>query len=121
MVFSALKLIAETIHEIGMLFFSKDYEGKTMSQARGGFVIFFVGAVISLVGFQSIQLLLIVFLLTTFIYFVYVVYKLSSSMSLVGTLGIVMFEIIIWSLFIALVIYIIIKLYNGIVASLPFL
>lgn len=40
MVFSALKLIAETIHEIGMLFFSKDYEGKTMSQARGGFVIF---------------------------------------------------------------------------------
>ncbi|MFJ7827483.1 DUF5366 family protein [Psychrobacillus sp. NPDC096623] len=121
MVFSALKLIAETIHEIGMLFFSKDYEGKTMAQARGGFVIFFVGSIISAVGFQSIQLLLIIFLLTTFIYFVYVVYKLSSSMSLVGTLGLVMFEIIVWSLFLALVIYIIIKLYNGIVASLPFL
>ncbi|QUG42496.1 DUF5366 family protein [Psychrobacillus sp. INOP01] len=121
MIFSALKLIAETIHEIGMLFFSKDYEGKTMAQARGGFVIFFIGAVISLVGFQSIQLLLIIFLLTTFIYFVYVVYKLSNSMSLVGTLGLVMFEIIVWSLLIALVIYIIIKLYNGIVASLPLL
>ena len=121
MVFSALKLIAETIHEIGMLFFSKDYEGKTMAQARGGFVIFFVGAIISAVGFQSIHLLLMIFLLTTFIYFVYVVYKLSSSMSLLGTLGLVMFEIIVWSLFMALVIYIIIKLYNGIVASLPFL
>lgn len=121
MVFSALKLIAETIHEIGMLFFSKDYEGKTMAQARGGFVIFFVGAIISAVGFQSIHLLLMIFLLTTFIYFVYVVYKLSSSMSLIGTLGLVMFEIIVWSLFMALVIYIIIKLYNGIVASLPFL
>ena len=121
MVFSALKLIAETIHEIGMLFFSKDYEGKTMAQARGGFVIFFIGAIISLVGFQSIQLLLIIFLLTTFIYFVYVVFKLSGSMSLIGTLGLVMFEIIIWSLFMTLVIYIIIKLYNGIIASLPFL
>lgn len=121
MIFSALKLIAETIHEFGMLFFSKDYEGKTMAQARGGYVIFFVGAVFSLVGFQSIQLLLLIFLFTTFIYFVYVVYKLSSSMSLVGTLGLVMFEIIVWSLFVTLVIYIIIKLYNGIVASLPFL
>ena len=61
MIFSALKLIAETIHEIGMLFFSKDYEGKTIAQARGGFVIFFVGAIISAIGFQSIQLLLIIF------------------------------------------------------------
>ena len=121
MVFSALKLIAETIHEVGMLFFSKDFEGKTMAQARGGYVVFFIGAVVSLVGFQSIQLLLIIFLLTTFIYFVYVIYKLSGSMSLVGTLGLVMFEIIIWSLFITLVIYIIIKLYNGIIASLPLL
>ena len=121
MVFSAMKLIAETIHEIGMLFFSKDFEGKTMSQARGGYVVFLVGAIVSAVGFQSIQLLLIIFLMTAFIYFVYVVYKLSSSMSLSGTLGLVMFEIIVWSLFITLVIYIIIKLYNGIVASLPFL
>ena len=121
MIFSALKLIAETIHELGMLFFSKDFEGKTMAQARGGYVIFFIGAVISAVGFQSILLLLIIFLATAFIYFIYVVFKLSSSMSALGTLGLIMFEIIVWSLFIALVLYIIIKLYNGVIASLPFL
>ena len=122
MLFAALKLIAETIHELGMLFFSKDLEGKTIAQARGGYVIFFVGAVISAIGFQSIQLLLMLFLANcTFIYFVYVVFKLSSSMSLLGTVGLIMFEIIVWSLFLALVIYSIIKLYNGIIASLPFL
>lgn len=121
MLFSALKLIAETIHELGMLFFSKDLEGKTISQARGGYVIFFVGAVISAVGFQTIQLLLIIFLATAFVYFIYVVFKLSSSMSLLGTVGLIMFEIIVWSLFLALVIYATIKLYNGIIASLPFL
>lgn len=35
MLFSALKLVGETIHEVGMLFFSKDNEGATVSQARG--------------------------------------------------------------------------------------
>lgn len=121
MLFAALKLIAETIHELGMLFFSKDLEGKTVAQARGGYVIFFVGAVISAIGFQSIQLLLMLFLATALVYFVYVVYKLSSSMSLLGTVGLIMFEIIVWSLFLVLVIYSIIKLYNGVIASLPFL
>ncbi len=121
MLFSALKLIAETIHELGMLFFSKDFEGKTMALARGGYVIFFAGAIISAVGFQSIKILLLIFLATAFIYFIYVVFKLSNSMSMIGTLGLIMFEIIVWSLFLALVIYVVIKLYNGIIASLPFL
>lgn len=121
MLFSALKLIAETIHEIGMLFFSKDLEGKTISQARGGYVIFFIGSFISAIGFQSLQILLIIFLATAFVYFVYVIFKLSSSMSMLGTVGLIMFEFMVWSLFLTLVIYVTIKLYNGIVASLPFL
>lgn len=41
MLFSALKLLGETIHELGMLFFSKDKEGQTIHAARGGYVIFF--------------------------------------------------------------------------------
>ena len=36
MVFSALKLIGETIHELAMLFFSKDRDGETIHIARGG-------------------------------------------------------------------------------------
>ena len=120
MLFSALKLIAETIHELGMLFFSKDLEGKTLVQARGGYLIFFGGGVLSVIGIQYIELLLIVFLATAFVYFIYVVYKLSPSLSMGGIIGLVMFEIITWSFLLALVLYAAIKLYNGIIASLPF-
>lgn len=50
MLFSALKLLGETIHELGMLFFSKDKEGQTIHAARGGYVIFFFGAFASVIS-----------------------------------------------------------------------
>ncbi|CAM3202477.1 YufK family protein [Filibacter tadaridae] len=121
MVFSALKLIAETIHETAMLFFSKDAEGTSYSQARGGNVIYFFGALLSAGGIHSIYLLVGIFLLTTFIYFVYVVYKLSEFMTIISTMGLLIFEIIVWSVFISVVLYILLKLYNGVIASLPFI
>ena len=40
MLFSALKLIGETIHELGMLFFSKDQNGETMSRGARGICYF---------------------------------------------------------------------------------
>ncbi|MBB4827004.1 hypothetical protein HNO89_004295 [Sporosarcina luteola] len=119
MVFSALKLIAETIHETAMLFFSKDAKGESYSEARGGNVIYFFGALASVVGIQSITILLAVFVLTTLIYFVYIVYKLTKFMTLGSTVGLIAFEILIWSLFLSCILYILIKLYNGVMASLP--
>ena len=121
MVFSALKLIAETIHETAMLFFSKDVEGKSYSEARGGNVIYFFGALASAGGINSIILLTAIFLLTTFIYFVYVVFKLSKFMTIVSTIGLLVFEILIWAILVSTIIYILLKLYNGVIASLPFI
>ncbi|MEK4404588.1 MULTISPECIES: YufK family protein [Sporosarcina] len=121
MVFSALKLIAETIHETAMLFFSKDVEGKSYSEARGGNVIYFFGALASVGGINSISLLTAVFLLTTFIYFVYVVFKLSKYMTIVSTIGLLVFEILVWAILVSTIIYILLKLYNGVIASLPFI
>ena len=120
MVFSALKLIAETIHETAMLFFSKDIDGASYNEARGGNVIYFFGALISAGGINSITLLVVIFLLTTFVYFVYAVYKLSRFMSIFSTIGLIIFEIIVWSVLVATIVYILLKLYNGVVASLPF-
>ena len=68
MLFSALKLIAETIHETAMLFFSKDVEGASYKEAKGGNVIYFIGSLLSVGGIQSFKVLSAVFLLTTFIY-----------------------------------------------------
>ena len=121
MIFSALKLIAETIHELAMLFFSKDIEGHTIHHARGGYVVFFFGGLVSVIGIQSITLLALIFTITTFVYFFYVVYKLSHTMSTTGTIGMIVFEIVVWALFLSFVIYVLFKLYNGLMASLPFL
>jgi len=121
MVFSALKLIAGTIHETAMLFFSKDVKGESYSEAKGGNVIYFFGALVSAGGISSIIVLAVIFLLTTFIYFIYVVYKLSKFMTIGRTMGLIIFEIIIWSVLISTIVYILLKLYNGVIASLPFL
>ncbi|HWL22605.1 MAG TPA: DUF5366 family protein [Ureibacillus sp.] len=120
MLFSALKLIGQTIHETGMLFFSKDKKGETMSVARGGYVIFFFGSLLSVLGIQSVYILIAVFAATVFIYFIYTIYKMSQFMTMVGMIGLIVFEILFWSLFITLILYILLKLYNGVLASLPF-
>lgn len=121
MIVSALKVIAETIHETAMLFFSKDVEGNSYSKARGGNVIYFFGALATVGGIHSIKLLAAIFLVTTIVYFIYVVYKLSQFMTIMSMIGLIFFEIIMWAMFISVVIYILLKLYNGVIASLPFI
>ncbi|KOS63938.1 DUF5366 family protein [Lysinibacillus sp. FJAT-14222] len=120
MLFSALKLVGETIHELGMLFFSKDNEGATVNQARGGYIILFVGAICSAFAIQFIYVLVGIFVLTVFIYFIYLIYKMSHFMSMGGTIGLLVFELFMWTILLSLLVYVVLKLYNGILASLPF-
>ncbi|MEL3962095.1 DUF5366 family protein [Lysinibacillus endophyticus] len=120
MLFSALKLIGETIHEVGMLLFSKDNEGETISAARGGYVILFFGSLASAFGIQSLTVLMIILVLTVLVYFVYNMYKMSQFLTMSGTVGLVIYEVLFWSIFITLIIYVVLKLFNGVLASLPF-
>lgn len=120
MMFSALKLVGETIHEIAMLLFSNDSEGHSVKGARGGYVIFFFGGLLSTVAIQSYLALLIIFALSLFCSFVYTVYKMSQYTSLAGMIGLIVFEIVFWAVFLAAVLFVCLKLYNGILASLPF-
>jgi hypothetical protein len=120
MAISALKLVGETIHELGMLFFSKDNEGAAVSKARGGYVILFIGAMCSVFAIQSIYALAGIFVLTIFVYFIYLIYKMSLFMSMGGTIGLLIFELFMWTILFSLLVYVILKLYNGVLASLPF-
>ena len=120
MLFSALKLIGETIHELALLFFSKDRAGESVHIARGGYVIFFFGAALSAVGIQMFWLLLGIFLMTTAAYFIFTVYKHSQHLSNVGMVGVIFFEIIAWTLIVAVIAYALLKLYNSMLATLPF-
>lgn len=120
MLFAALKLIGETIHEMGMLFFSKDSDGDSIIALRGGNVIFFFGALVSAVGISNIYVLAIIFTVTIFIYFVFIIYKVSVHVSFGASIGVMLFEIIIWSVLITLIVYAFFRIYNGIISSLPF-
>lgn len=120
MLFSALKLIGETIHELGLLFFSKDRAGETVHIARGGYVIFFFGGLLSAVGVKSFILLLLIFVVTVFSYFVFTIFKHSQHMTTVGMFGMIFFEIIMWILLISTIVYALLKLYNGLLSTLPF-
>ena len=120
MLFSALKLIGETVHELAMLFFSKDKEGQTIHAARGGYVIFFFGALATVVGMQSLIILVSIFVITVCTYFIYTVYKTSHYMSTGGLIGVVVFQIVVWGVFLVAIVYVALILYNGILASLPF-
>ncbi|EGQ21278.1 YufK like protein [Sporosarcina newyorkensis 2681] len=119
MVFAALKLIATTIHETALLFFLKEESEGFYSASKSGAVIYFVGALVSAFGIQSWKALVLIFIVTSFVYFIYAVYKLSPFMSLTHTVGLIFFQIVIWSVLLAVLIYIVIRLYNGLLASIP--
>ena len=42
-------------------------------------------------------------------------------MTMTSTIGLIVFEIIVWSVLVSIIIYIVLKLYNGVIASLPFI
>ena len=119
MVFAALKLMADTVNELSLLFFSKDSEGESLKQIRSGAVIFLIGSALSLVSMNSFTGIGLIFLITVAVYFLYFVYKVSSSLSYLGLIGLIFFQVIIWSTFICGVIFLAVKVYNSLIASLP--
>ncbi|KON83949.1 membrane protein [Rossellomorea marisflavi] len=119
MILSALKLIAETINGISMLFFSVDSEGELYNKVRPGSMIYFLGGLVSVLSLQSFKGLIAIFVLTSAVYFFYFVNKISSSLTKVGLLGVVTMQLFSWAALILTIFFVLIKLYNGLMASLP--
>ncbi len=119
MVFAALKLIADTINEVSLLFFSVDHDGESLKVIRKGSVIYFAGGIAALVSFFSFIGIGAIFLLATMIYFIYFVYKISPKLTMAGLIGTVFFQTILWSTLVLGVVYLAVKVYNSLLASLP--
>ncbi|KML05037.1 DUF5366 family protein [Rossellomorea marisflavi] len=119
MILSALKLIAETINGISMLFFSIDSEGELYNKVRPGSMIYFIGGLVSVLSLQSFKGLIGIFVLTSVVYFFYFVNKISSSLTKAGILGVVSMQLFSWAALILTIFFVLIKLYNGLMASLP--
>lgn len=119
MVFAAMKLIADTINEVSLLFFSKDHEGESLYLIRHGATIYFMGSVLSLLSFYSFIGIIAIFAVATVVYFIYFVYKISPNLTMAGLIGIVFFQVILWSTLVLGIIYLAVKVYNSLIASLP--
>jgi len=119
MLFSALKLIANTVTELSLLFFSKDVAGENLTKIRGGSSIYLIGGALSIAAVQYPYAIIGIFLLSTLIYFVFIVYKFSQSLTSLSLIGLVLFHVLFWFIFILGTLYLCFRLYNSVMASLP--
>lgn len=119
MLFATLKVIADTLNELSLLFFSRDDDGESLKKVRKGPVIYLIGGLVSLFSINSFVGIGAIFALTTLIYFVYFVFAVSIKISMSGLIGMIFFQVMVWSTLILGVLYLVLKVYNSVIASLP--
>ncbi|MFD2703913.1 DUF5366 family protein [Salibacterium lacus] len=119
MIFSALKLIADTLMELSLLFFSKDVEGIELANLRKGTWIYLAGSAASFLFIWMPLGMVCCFLAATLVYFVFVVYHISDSLSGAGMFGLIFFHITFWCAAAAGTSYAGFRLYNSLMKSLP--
>ncbi|GIN10366.1 hypothetical protein J26TS2_02330 [Shouchella clausii] len=119
MLFSALKLIADTVFSLSLLFFSKDEEGALWQKVQGGAWIFLGASILSLAAVKMIFVILLLFVAAAFSYLLFAIYRIADSLTIPGLIGFVCFQLLFWAAFLITIIYFAIRLYNSFVASLP--
>ncbi|WP_042352174.1 DUF5366 family protein [Bacillus massiliigorillae] len=119
MMFSALKLIADTLLQISLLLFSKEISGDSLKSVRVGSIIYLIGSGVSIFCNISFAAITLVFFITSMIAFTYFIYKASAYLSSAGLMGMIFFHTFVWCSLIAVVGYSVLKLYNSLLASLP--
>ncbi|WP_054712221.1 DUF5366 family protein [Bacillus sp. JCM 19041] len=119
MVFSALKLIADTVNSLSLLFFSNDGEGELWQKMHGGAWIYFGASILSLITNQFLIFIVILIIAASFAYLLVVIYRIAESLTIPGLIGFVCFQLLFWAAFLFTIIYFIFRLYNTFVAGLP--
>lgn len=120
MIFSALKLIADTTIQLSMLFFSKDEDGSELNKARAGSWIFLGASLLSLLLTSEIFFIGVLFIAACLVYFMFFVYKIYDSLSILGLIGFIFFHVVFWGALILAISYTSLRLYNSFIQSLPF-
>ncbi|SDH54277.1 hypothetical protein SAMN05192534_10711 [Alteribacillus persepolensis] len=119
MAFSALKLVAGTMMELSLLLFSKDEDGKALRHIRSGTWIYLIGGAVSLAFVRMPEGIASVFLVSTVLYLAYFLYRMADSLSFVRFIGMTLFHVSFWCALTAAVGYTVLRLYNGLINSLP--
>lgn len=116
MIFCALKIVSETVHEMGLLFFSDETEGSSLLKVKGTGIVYLLASLLALFVTFSFWAVLGIFVLSTVVYFFLFIYRMSDSFSVTGILGFIFFEVIVWACIIAGIGYVVLKLYTSIIA-----
>lgn len=120
MIFSAIKLVGESVHTVGMLFFAKVNEENPPQESKVLYSILLIGAAISVVGINSFPLLIIIAVSTLVIYFIATMVRLTEYLGFGSVIGLLVFEFAMWTLLVVTLAYVLVKLYNSLLSSLPF-
>jgi len=119
-IFSALKVLGQTIWEMGLLFFSKDEEGKDLLASKKISFLFIIGGLISIPLNSSILISISVLGASFIAYLIYFLIKQSKSFSVVGMFGFVLFQLIIWGSIVSGIAYIYFTLVSTYLKNMPF-
>ncbi|PKG23641.1 DUF5366 family protein [Niallia nealsonii] len=116
---AVLKLMADTINELSLLFFSADSTGESLIKAKKGSIIYFIGSIISLFCIFHSMVLIGTFVLTALVYFIYFVNAASASLSFTGIVFIIFFQVLTWAFLLTTLVFFCLKLYNMVLKNLP--
>ena len=120
LVLSGLKLISDMIWQFALLFFSKDNEGVDFLASKKYSFVFIIGGLISIFLNSSLLYIAIIFLLTVIGFFVLFLIKQSTNYTVIGMIGFIVFQLIIWALVGSGLIYAFFTLFAKFKTSVPF-
>lgn len=118
MLFSALKLIADTMNELALFFFSKDHEGQVLMKIRSGSIIFIIASLFALIFNQSLLVMTVIFVCACFVYFVFFMVKVSEYLTIGSMFGMIMMLFLFLAAFLFSVAYILLRVYNALISTL---
>lgn len=118
MLFSALKLIADTMNGLALFFFSKDEEGQVLMKIRSGSIIFIVASLFALIFNQSLFVMTAIFACACLGYFIFFMVKVNEYLTIGNMFGMIMLLFTFWAAFIFSVAYILLRVYNALISTL---
>ncbi|WP_088071310.1 DUF5366 family protein [Gottfriedia luciferensis] len=120
LVLSGLKLISDMIWQFALLFFSKDKEGVDYLATKKYSFVFLIGGLIAVFLNSSLLYIAIIFLLTVIAFLILFLIKQSANYTLLGLIGVIMFQLIIWGLIGSGLVYAFFTLFAKFKTSMPF-
>ncbi|WP_114570553.1 DUF5366 family protein [Exiguobacterium flavidum] len=113
MVFSTLKLVSDTINQLGFAFFLKEQIGTTLGMLRPGAILLLVGGCASFAFMTSFPLVCGVLGISFLIYFIFYTIQISKMTSTAGAVGLILFLCLMWGILIAGLVWLILTLLNS--------